>query len=244
MGAGCARSAAPALHKMKSPAREGIDAGLFSFDDQGRGNRGLGGYEGSSPSKQSTLIAVRSSVRRLGAEQIGELGDIHRDPPRLIPRHQSRRGSSPRLVLEIDVGERVTVRVAHDKTVLTQLHVRIINGPRRRESTLGHAVLTRAAKCRNMLGPARLLTRTRRIQRRLLCTKGRSGWNFRQAGPCACALSLKSGRSGACRVDDPALFPRGECPAQKLASRPPMWEIAVGQFVPACDARSCRADGE
>ena len=67
----------------------------------------------NSPSELSTPIAVLSS-RLLGAEEVRQLGDIHRNASRLIPRHQMRSRSPSRLILEIDVSERVPVGVADD----------------------------------------------------------------------------------------------------------------------------------
>ncbi len=43
-----------------------------------------------------------------------------------------------RLVLEIDVGERVPVGVADDEAVLAELHVQVIDGPGRREAARFH----------------------------------------------------------------------------------------------------------
>jgi hypothetical protein len=41
--------------------------------------------------------------------------DIRRDPPRLVSGEQLGRGSSPRLILEIDVGELLAGVVLHDE---------------------------------------------------------------------------------------------------------------------------------
>jgi hypothetical protein len=48
-------------------------------------------------------------------QQVRQFSNIHRNPPRLIPRQQFRRRSSPRLILEIDIGERLTVMVVDNK---------------------------------------------------------------------------------------------------------------------------------
>jgi hypothetical protein len=50
----------------------------------------------------------------LGRSNSGKLGDIRRDPPRLIFREQLGRRSPARLVLEVDVSELLAVVIAHD----------------------------------------------------------------------------------------------------------------------------------
>jgi len=47
-------------------------------------------------------------------QQLRQLGDIRRDPPRLIFREQLGRRSPARLVLEVDVSELLAVVIAHD----------------------------------------------------------------------------------------------------------------------------------
>jgi hypothetical protein len=42
--------------------------------------------------------------------------DPRRNPTRFIPRQQFRRRSPPRLILEIDIGERLSAVVADDET--------------------------------------------------------------------------------------------------------------------------------
>src|SRR5205807_5032972 len=69
-----------------------------------------------------------------------QLGDVGRDPPRLVPRHQVRRRSPARLILEIDVGQRVAVGISHDEAILAELRFGVIDRPGRRESTLRHPV--------------------------------------------------------------------------------------------------------
>jgi hypothetical protein len=49
-------------------------------------------------------------------QQLRQLGDIRRDPPRLILTEQLGCRSSPRLVLEINIGELLSVVIADDKT--------------------------------------------------------------------------------------------------------------------------------
>jgi hypothetical protein len=60
------------------------------------------------------------------------VGDVGSDAPRLIFAQQLRRCLSPRLILEIDVGERLPVVVAHDEA-----SVGLVGGPRRREAACG-----------------------------------------------------------------------------------------------------------
>ncbi len=50
-------------------------------------------------------------------QQLRQLGEVRRDPPRLVAREQLSRRSSARLVLEIDVGERLPASVAHDEAI-------------------------------------------------------------------------------------------------------------------------------
>jgi hypothetical protein len=47
------------------------------------------------------------------SQKVGQLGDVGCDPSRLILAQQLRRRSSPRLILEIDIRERLLVVVAH-----------------------------------------------------------------------------------------------------------------------------------
>jgi len=65
---------------------------------------------------------------------LATLAAIRRASPRLVAGHQMRRRSPAGLILEIDIGKRVAVGVADDETVLAELHVRVIDGPRRREA--------------------------------------------------------------------------------------------------------------
>ena len=48
-------------------------------------------------------------------KQVRQLGDVRRDAPRLVARHQSRRRSPTGLLLEIGVGERLPVVIADDE---------------------------------------------------------------------------------------------------------------------------------
>jgi hypothetical protein len=76
------------------------------------------------------LIASDSgSLHLFGATQPGQLGDVGRDPPSLIMREYAR---MPRFVLvfaEIDIGERLAVRVGHDERLL-----KLTDGPVRGEA--------------------------------------------------------------------------------------------------------------
>jgi len=49
-------------------------------------------------------------------EEVRQLGDIRRDPSRLVLCEQLRSRSAPRLVLIIDVSELLTVVIAHHET--------------------------------------------------------------------------------------------------------------------------------
>ena len=59
-----------------------------------------------APHKTSPLAAVR--VPQLGAQQLRQLGDVDRKPPRLVPSEPLHRHAPAGLVLEIDVGERIS----------------------------------------------------------------------------------------------------------------------------------------
>jgi hypothetical protein len=64
-------------------------------------------------------------AQRLSPEQLRQLGDVRRDPPRLIAGQQLRRRSPAGLILEIDVGERLAGVVLHDEA-----GVRFLDDPR------------------------------------------------------------------------------------------------------------------
>jgi len=65
------------------------------------------------------------------ASSSGQLGDIRRDPPRLIFREQLGRRSPAGLVLEVDIGELLTVVIAHHKAGRLFFDL-----PRRREAAI------------------------------------------------------------------------------------------------------------
>jgi hypothetical protein len=74
--------------------------------------------------RKVTITAVRPlwvsavSARRPGqgpAQQLRQLGDVDGDAPGLIAGEEVRRRATSRLILEIDVGERLTVGVGCDK---------------------------------------------------------------------------------------------------------------------------------
>src|SRR4029077_2921287 len=69
----------------------------------------------------------RNSLRQLG---------VGSDPPRLVAGEQLGCRASARLLLEIDVGNRLPVGVADDEA-----GVGLLDGPGRREAALGHGLL-------------------------------------------------------------------------------------------------------
>ena len=71
------------------------------------------------------------------AEQLRQLGEVRRHPPRLVLGEKLRRRAPIGLVLEMDVGERLPVGVADDEAPPMQLEVGLVDGPRRREAALG-----------------------------------------------------------------------------------------------------------
>ena len=60
------------------------------------------------------------------------------DAPGLVAGEEVSRRATSRLILAIDVGERVAVAVADNETLLAQLHVGVIDGPRWREAAGRH----------------------------------------------------------------------------------------------------------
>ena len=52
------------------------------------------------------------------AEQVRQLGDVDCNPPRLIAGHQMRRRSPAGFFLEIDIRQRIAVRVPDDEAIL------------------------------------------------------------------------------------------------------------------------------
>src|SRR5690349_25167224 len=83
----------------------------------------------------ATLAHRKIGLTRL--QELRRLSDVGGDAPRLVPGHQIRRCAPAGLVLEIDVGEGVTVGVADDVAVLAELLVRVIDRPGRRETAFG-----------------------------------------------------------------------------------------------------------
>ena len=66
------------------------------------------------------------------AQQLRQLGDIRRDPPRLVLGEELGRRPPVRLIGIIDVGKLLSVRVAYDVVVRLQL-----GRPRGREAAVG-----------------------------------------------------------------------------------------------------------
>ena len=67
------------------------------------------------------------------------------DAPGLVAGAEVSRRATSRLILAIDVGERVAVAVADNETLLAQLHVGVIDGPGLREAALRHGSLRKKA---------------------------------------------------------------------------------------------------
>ena len=51
----------------------------------------------------------------LPAQQFGQLNEVRHHAPRLVAREQVRRCTSARLVLEVEIAERLTVLVTHNE---------------------------------------------------------------------------------------------------------------------------------
>ena len=58
---------------------------------------------------------TRAGLGSGGSQQLGQLGAVGGDAPRLVAGEQVRRRATSRLLLEIDVGQRLTVGVADDE---------------------------------------------------------------------------------------------------------------------------------
>jgi hypothetical protein len=85
---------------------------------------------GTKNRRKTVMAACRQGA---GSDQLRSVGrHVGRDPPRLILGEQLSRRTPPRFVLEIDIGERLSVVVAHDKSSGL-----FPDGPRRREAA-GH----------------------------------------------------------------------------------------------------------
>jgi hypothetical protein len=65
-------------------------------------------------------------------QQLRQLGDVGGDAPGLVAGEEVRRRATPRLLLEIDVGERLPVGVADDEA-----RVGFLDGPGRRAPRQG-----------------------------------------------------------------------------------------------------------
>jgi hypothetical protein len=98
----------------------------------------------SRPGKSLSLIQAQNGALMgdratqaaavLGAtlQQLRQLGDVRGDAPGLVAGEQLGRRPPCRLLLEIDVGERLPVGVADDEA-----GVGLLDGPGRREAALG-----------------------------------------------------------------------------------------------------------
>jgi hypothetical protein len=69
----------------------------------------------------------------LGLQQLQQLGDIRRNPPRLVLREQLGGRAAAGLLLEINVSELLAATVNHDKAGGL-----FLDGPRRREAAIRH----------------------------------------------------------------------------------------------------------
>ena len=70
-------------------------------------------------------------------QQLRQLGDVGGDAPGLVAGEQLGRCAAARLLLEIDVGERLPVGVADDEAPPMQLGVGLVDGPGRRKRRWG-----------------------------------------------------------------------------------------------------------
>ena len=72
-------------------------------------------------------VAYHSLSLRL-AQQLRQLGDIRRDPPRLISGEQFRRRATARFILEIDVSQFLPDAVGHENIISTALDNQAVGG--------------------------------------------------------------------------------------------------------------------
>jgi hypothetical protein len=87
---------------------------------------------GEDHSAMNFRIALKADAASVNfAHQLRQLGDIADDPSRLIPREQLGRRASPRLILEIDIGELLPVLIAHHEACSL-----FFDGPRWREAAV------------------------------------------------------------------------------------------------------------
>jgi hypothetical protein len=89
------------------------------------------GVSGRGADRRECAAATSSRLvhRRRRAQQLRQLGDVGGDPPGLIAGEEVRRRPPSRLLLAIDVSERLPVGVADDEA-----GVGLLDGPGRREA--------------------------------------------------------------------------------------------------------------
>jgi hypothetical protein len=105
------------------------------------------GYQGEGPHNE--LLQQEAAALSV-SHQPRQLGDAGGDAPGLVSGEELRRRAASRLLLGIDVGQRLPVVIADDEA-----GVGLLGGPRRREAADGHRVRAIIACCR--------------LRRRLLC---------------------------------------------------------------------------
>jgi hypothetical protein len=75
----------------------------------------------------------RARIEPGSLQQLRQLGDVGGDAPRLVAGEQLGRRPSSRLILEMDVSERLPVGVAYDEALR-----KLLDRPRRREAPARH----------------------------------------------------------------------------------------------------------
>ena len=75
----------------------------------------------SSSGAAGAALRISGYSGRL-VQQLRQLRDVRGDAPRLVARHQSRCRSPARLILEIDIRQRVPGVVLHDEAISSTIH--------------------------------------------------------------------------------------------------------------------------
>jgi hypothetical protein len=83
----------------------------------------------------ASAAALADALRSMfAAEQLRQLGDTGRDLPRLILRHEIRRSAPARCGFKVDKSDREAVAIPYNEAGI----IGFVEGPGRRESTIGH----------------------------------------------------------------------------------------------------------
>jgi hypothetical protein len=117
------------------------------------GRQSLAARYASATTRAAWRYSPRSALApiRLRLQQLWQPGKVRGDSSHLIFRKQLRRRSPPRLILEIDIRERLSVVVADGET-----RGLFLDGPRSRKTTWRHLCRDQNAELKRSLGRSRL----------------------------------------------------------------------------------------